>query len=53
MRAARCELCMADVSGEKCVFAVYRRVIDGKEHFFCCEGHAEEFERRAGRRGQR
>jgi len=47
----KCDLCNLEISGEKCVFAVYKRVIDGKEYYFCCEHHADEFERR--RRKQR
>jgi YHS domain-containing protein len=43
---AKCDLCNIEISGEKCVFAVYKRVIDGKEHYFCCEHHANEYERR-------
>jgi YHS domain-containing protein len=42
----RCDLCNIEISGEKCVFAVYKRVIDGKEHYFCCEHHANEYERK-------
>jgi len=33
-------------SGEKCVFATYKRVIDGEEHFFCCKQHADELEKK-------
>jgi YHS domain-containing protein len=42
----RCAMCNIEISGEKCVFAVYKRVIDGKEHYFCCEHHANEYKRR-------
>ena len=42
----KCELCNVEVSGERCVFATYRLVIDGKEHFFCCEQHAKNFEKK-------
>jgi YHS domain-containing protein len=46
----KCELCKIEISGgEKCVFAVYKRIIDGEEHYFCCEHHADEFERRHGK----
>ncbi|MFQ6086930.1 MAG: transcriptional regulator [Candidatus Bathyarchaeia archaeon] len=45
----KCELCNANIpSGEKCVFAVHKRIIDGEEHYFCCEHHADEFERKRG-----
>lgn len=43
----KCELCNAKItSGEKCEFAVHKRVINGKEHYFCCKHHADEFERK-------
>ncbi|MGQ9788015.1 MAG: hypothetical protein ACUVQM_01680 [Candidatus Hadarchaeaceae archaeon] len=40
----RCELCQAEIQGEKCAFAVHRKVIGGKEYYFCCENHAKRFE---------
>lgn len=46
MKIVRCELCKVEVPGEKCVFAIYSKKIDGKEYHFCCERHAEEFERK-------
>ncbi|MFH1821858.1 MAG: transcriptional regulator [Methanobacteriota archaeon] len=46
----KCEMCQAEISGEKCVFATYKKVIDGKEHYFCCENHAKEFERKMKRK---
>lgn len=36
------EICKAD----KCTFAISRRLIKGKEYFFCCEAHAREFEKK-------
>ncbi|MCZ2855602.1 MAG: transcriptional regulator [Candidatus Bathyarchaeota archaeon] len=42
----KCELCNLELAGEKCAFAVHKRVIGGKEHYFCCEHHADEFEKR-------
>ena len=42
----KCELCSVDVSKGKCIFAIYERVIDGKEYYFCCERHANEFQRK-------
>lgn len=42
----KCELCNTDVSVEECVLAVHKIVLDGKEHHFCCELHAREFERK-------
>jgi hypothetical protein len=32
----KCEACEAEISVEKCVFATYTKVIDGKERVFCC-----------------
>jgi len=41
----KCDLCNKEISGERCELAAYKRVIDGKEQNFCCERHAEEFEK--------
>ncbi len=43
----KCDLCKVDICGESgaCVFAVHKRVIDGKEYRFCCRAHADRFER--------
>ncbi len=43
----KCDLCKTDICGDSkvCVFAVHKRVIDGKEYHFCCEAHADRFER--------
>jgi len=38
-----CELCGIKV-GDECVFAVYKRVIRGKQHLFCCTACADEYE---------
>lgn len=32
----KCEMCNAEVSADKCVFATRKRVIDGKEYIYCC-----------------
>ncbi len=43
----RCELCNVEICGpEKCMFAVTKRIIGGKEYYFCCEAHASEFEKK-------
>jgi len=47
----KCELCNAEISEEKCVFAIYKRTVDGKEHYFCCEKHANKFEEKEKNRG--
>jgi YHS domain-containing protein len=48
----KCDYCKAGISkeAEKCVFAVHRRVIDGKEYLFCCEAHADRFEKEKKRK---
>ena len=45
MTFTKCELCDAE-TGKKCIFATVKRVINGKEHFFCSERHAEAFEKK-------
>ena len=40
----RCEFCEAKMQTEKCIFAVYKRVINENEHYFCCTRHADQFE---------
>jgi len=45
-RFVKCELCEVEVAAGKCLFAIHRRVIDGKEHFFCCACLAEEAEKK-------
>lgn len=50
MKAAfvKCDLCNAEICDEtgKCAFATHKKIIDGKEYFFCCEAHAKEFEKK-------
>jgi YHS domain-containing protein len=43
----KCDLCKTDICDKSgaCVFAVHKRVIDGKEYHFCCQAHADRFER--------
>jgi len=43
----KCDYCKAVISKEteKCVFAIYKRIINGKEYLFCCEAHADRFEK--------
>ena len=45
MTFVKCKLCDEEIAGEKCVFAQYQRVVDGKEYHFCSERHADEFEK--------
>jgi len=39
-------MCDAEIPVDKCVFATYKKVIDGKEYTFCCAHCAEVFEKR-------
>ncbi len=42
----KCEECNLKMAGdEKCCFAVYKKIINGQEHYFCCERHAEKYKR--------
>jgi YHS domain-containing protein len=43
----KCDFCKNDICDEtgKCIFAVHKRVIDGKDYYFCCEAHADNFEK--------
>ena len=41
----KCEMCDAEIPTEKCVFAAHKKVLDGKEHVFCCLRCAENFEK--------
>ena len=50
MRFLKCDLCNAKISGKKCIFAVHKRVIDDEKYYFCCEHHANEFERNVSER---
>ncbi len=46
MKFMKCEVCNAEFSNEKCLFAECKRVIDGEEYYFCCKQHADQFERK-------
>ncbi len=43
----KCDYCKEGAPKQKgnCVFAVSKRVINGKEYLFCCEAHANRFEK--------
>jgi len=32
----KCEMCSAEIPADKCVFAIRKEVIDGKEYIYCC-----------------
>jgi YHS domain-containing protein len=46
MRFKKCEVCSAEISDERCLFAECKRTIDGETHYFCCKQHADESERK-------
>ena len=46
MKFVRCEMCKVEIPSEKCEFANCKKIVDGEEHYFCCERHAAEFARR-------
>ncbi|MGC1120088.1 MAG: hypothetical protein WBA22_03250 [Candidatus Methanofastidiosia archaeon] len=39
----RCEFCKTEIPVEKCMFA-RRKVVEGKEYYFCCEQCQDAFE---------
>ncbi|NIM45582.1 MAG: transcriptional regulator [Nitrososphaeria archaeon] len=41
----RCGSCGVEIP-EKCVFAQYKRVINSREHFFCCKRCANESQKK-------
>lgn len=43
----KCDYCKVDFCDEtgKCVFAIHKRVIHGREYRFCCKAHADKFEK--------
>ncbi len=42
----KCEQCQAQIAGNKCDFAILTRIIDEKEHVFCCKKCAEKYEKK-------
>jgi len=46
-RFIKCDLCNVEICDDegKCAFAIHKRLIDGKEYYFCCETHADSFEK--------
>ena len=49
MKFVKCEMCSIEIPTEKCEFANCKKIVDGEEHYFCCERHAEEFGRKRKR----
>lgn len=42
----QCAECNMKITGDKCEFAIYTHVIDGKECVFCCEKCAEKYQKK-------
>ena len=32
----KCELCKTEIPSEKCEFATFKMIVEGKEQLFCC-----------------
>jgi YHS domain-containing protein len=45
MKFIKCEVCDAEISDEKCLFAECKRIINGETYYFCCKRHADKFEK--------
>jgi len=41
--SVKCANCEAEISVDKCVFATYTKIIDGKEYVFCCVKCQQKF----------
>jgi hypothetical protein len=42
----KCEMCNAEVPADRCVFATRVKVVDGKEHIYCCIKVQKKHEKR-------
>jgi len=40
----QCASCKAKIPMERCEFATYRTVVEGKEYVFCCAQCAQQFQ---------
>ena len=51
----KCTYCKVDIGGksEKCVFAMHKRIINGVEYTFCCENHADNFQKEKKKKRQK
>jgi YHS domain-containing protein len=43
-------MCKAVLSEKDCAFASYKKIIDGKEIYFCCERCYDDYEKKKVRR---
>jgi YHS domain-containing protein len=46
----QCRMCKTVLSEKECAFASVKKVIDGKETYFCCERCSDDYERKKNRR---
>jgi len=53
MSFTKCKLCDTEIESERCIFAVHRKVINGREYYFCCPHCADEFERNQAKQDKR
>jgi YHS domain-containing protein len=44
-KVVKCEKCEAEVTADGCVFATYKRRINGEEYTFCCSHCADKFQK--------
>lgn len=35
-KVVKCELCKIEIPSEKCEFAIFKMIVEGKEQLFCC-----------------
>ncbi|MFP3985315.1 MAG: transcriptional regulator [Candidatus Bathyarchaeia archaeon] len=42
----KCRQCNIKVANDKCKFAIYTQIVNGKEYLFCCKKCAELYEKK-------
>jgi YHS domain-containing protein len=42
-----CEFCRVKIPEKVCELSTYRKVVDGKEYFFCCRKCAERYQQKS------
>ncbi|MCJ7633790.1 transcriptional regulator [Candidatus Bathyarchaeota archaeon] len=48
----QCSMCKTVLSEKDCAFASYKKIIDGKETFFCCERCHDDYEKNMSKRAR-
>lgn len=48
----QCGSCKAKIPLERCEFATYRTVVEGKEYVFCCAQCAQQFQMKKKKKKQ-